>query len=113
MAYSVAGSGSDDGGAGSGGEISESGKAKKLKLNASQNETPQESRAGSPVPQGARSFSGSRASSPEGSTTARGKPALQLQMIPLFLIHPFAREGGGREREKEKEESTRQGEDYL
>ncbi|PWY96796.1 transcription initiation factor IIF, alpha subunit [Aspergillus sclerotioniger CBS 115572] len=65
-----AGSISDvDGGAGSGGEMSESGKTKKLKLNppsvASQSVTPQGSRAGSPVPLGSKSFSGSRASSPE------------------------------------------------
>lgn len=65
-----AGSGSDvDGGAGSGGEMSESGKTKKLKLNppsvASQGGTPQGSRAGSPAPLASRSFSGSRASSPE------------------------------------------------
>lgn len=65
-----AGSCSDaDGGAGSGGEMSESGKTKKLKLNppsaASQSGTPQGSRAGSPTPLAGRSFSGSRASSPE------------------------------------------------
>ncbi|PYH66513.1 transcription factor IIF subunit TFG1 [Aspergillus vadensis CBS 113365] len=65
-----AGSASDvDGGAGSGGEMSESGKVKKLKLNppsvASQSVTPQGSRAGSPAPLGSKSFSGSRASSPE------------------------------------------------
>lgn len=65
-----AASGSDvDGGAGSGGEMSESGKTKKLKLNppsvASRGGTPQGSRAGSPAPLASRSFSGSRASSPE------------------------------------------------
>lgn len=70
---SIAGSVSDDGGAGSGGEISESGKVKKLKLNTSQNDTPQGSRAGSPVPQGSRSFSGSRGSSPDGSTVMKGQ----------------------------------------
>ncbi|RHZ45215.1 uncharacterized protein CDV56_102782 [Aspergillus thermomutatus] len=71
------GSGSDvDAGAGSGAEMSESGKSKKLKLNpppgASRGGTPQGSRAASPVA-GSRSFSGSRASSPEG---ARGKSNL-------------------------------------
>ncbi|GAB1212029.1 hypothetical protein ATERTT37_001156 [Aspergillus terreus] len=64
-----AGAGSDvDGGAGSGAEMSESGKAKKLKLNppgVSRSGTPQGSRAGSPTPLASRSFSGSRASSPE------------------------------------------------
>ncbi|KAF7593043.1 hypothetical protein BBP40_012131 [Aspergillus hancockii] len=64
------GSASDaDGGVGSGGEMSESGKTKKLKLNpslaVSQSGTPQGSRAGSPTPLAGRSFSGSRASSPE------------------------------------------------
>lgn len=68
------GSGSDlDAGVGSGAEMSESGKSKKLKLNppsgVSRGGTPQGSRAASPVA-GNRSFSGSRASSPEG---ARGK----------------------------------------
>lgn len=67
------GSGSDvDTGVGSGPEMSESGKTKKLKLNppsaASRGGTPQGSRAGSPV--AGRAFSGSRASSPEG--TSRG-----------------------------------------
>lgn len=66
-----AGSGSDvEAGAGSGGEMSESGKTKKLKLNppalVSQSGTPQGSRAASPAA-GNRSFSGSRASSPEGA----------------------------------------------
>ncbi|KAA8649238.1 hypothetical protein EYZ11_003043 [Aspergillus tanneri] len=63
-----AGSASDvDPGAGSGGEMSERGKTKKLKLSplASQGGTPQGSRAGSPTPLAGRSFSGSRASSPE------------------------------------------------
>ncbi|KAL4889294.1 hypothetical protein BDV59DRAFT_120415 [Aspergillus ambiguus] len=63
------GAGSDDGGAGSGAEMSESGKTKKLKLNppsaVSRSGTPQGSRAGSPTPLASRSFSGSRASSPE------------------------------------------------
>lgn len=58
-----------DPGAGSGGEMSESGKTKKLKLNppslASRGGTPQGSRAASPTPLASRSFSGSRASSPE------------------------------------------------
>lgn len=48
--------------------MSESGKAKKLKLNppgVSRSGTPQGSRAGSPTPLASRSFSGSRASSPE------------------------------------------------
>lgn len=75
MLAGSAGSASDvDGGAGSGGEMSESGKVKKLKLNppsvASQSVTPQGSRAGSPAPLGSKSFSGSRASSPE---SLRGK----------------------------------------
>lgn len=65
------GSGSDiDAGAGSGGDLSESGKPKKIKLNppagASRGGTPQGSRAASPVA-GGRSFSGSRASSPDGA----------------------------------------------
>ncbi|KAL2863101.1 transcription factor IIF subunit TFG1 [Aspergillus lucknowensis] len=64
------GSGSDvDGAAGSGGEMSESGKSKKLKRNppsvVSQGGTPQGSRAASPTPMVGKSFSGSRASSPE------------------------------------------------
>lgn len=72
------GPGSDvDAGAGSGGEMSESGKTKKLKLNppsaASRGGTPQGSRAGSPVA-GNRSFSGSRASSPEGAARGRATP---------------------------------------
>ncbi|PWY64528.1 transcription initiation factor IIF, alpha subunit [Aspergillus heteromorphus CBS 117.55] len=58
-----------DGGAGSAGEMSENGKSKKLKLNppsaVSQSVTPQGSRAGSPAPLANKSFSGSRASSPE------------------------------------------------
>ena len=65
-----AGSASDvDGAVGSGGEVSESGKSKKLKLNppsvVSQGETPQRSRAGSPTSVTGRNLSGSRASSPE------------------------------------------------
>lgn len=73
-----AGSISDvDGGAASGGEMSESGKAKKLKLNpptaASQTGTPQGSRAASPTAIGSRGFTGSRASSPEGGVPMRGK----------------------------------------
>ncbi|KAL4780486.1 hypothetical protein BJX76DRAFT_337885 [Aspergillus varians] len=58
-----------EGAAGSGGEMSEAGKSKKLKLNPplmiSQGETPQGSRAGSPTSVTGRNFSGSRASSPE------------------------------------------------
>lgn len=54
--------------------MSDSGKTKKLKLNppaaTSRGATPQGSRAASPVA-GNRSFSGSRASSPEGAP--RGK----------------------------------------
>ncbi|OJJ08969.1 hypothetical protein ASPVEDRAFT_156535 [Aspergillus versicolor CBS 583.65] len=54
---------------GSGGEVSESGKSKKLKPNppsvVSQGETPQRSRAGSPTSVTGRNLSGSRASSPE------------------------------------------------
>lgn len=70
-----AGSGSEaDAGAGSGGEMSESGKTKKIKLNppstTPRNATPQGSRVGSPAPLAGRSFSGSRASSPESN---RGK----------------------------------------
>lgn len=73
-----AGSISDvDGGAASGGEMSESGKTKKLKLNpptaASQTGTPQGSRAGSPTAIGNRGFTGSRASSPEGGVPMRGQ----------------------------------------
>ncbi|CAI7661383.1 unnamed protein product [Penicillium pancosmium] len=66
------GSGSDVDMAGSGAEMSESGKPKKLKLSLpgqSRTGTPVGSRAGSPIA-GGRSFSGSRASSPEG---ARGR----------------------------------------
>ncbi|KAL4911875.1 hypothetical protein BDW62DRAFT_38841 [Aspergillus aurantiobrunneus] len=58
-----------DGVAGSGGEISETGKSKKLKLNppstTSQGEMPQRSRASSPTPVAGRNFPGSRASSPD------------------------------------------------
>ncbi|KAH1284489.1 hypothetical protein KXX16_008220 [Aspergillus fumigatus] len=68
----VAGAGSvsdADGGAASGGEMSESGKIKKLKLNppaaTSQGGTPQGSRAGSPTPIGSKGLAASRASSPE------------------------------------------------
>ncbi|KAL4868934.1 hypothetical protein BDV12DRAFT_168627 [Aspergillus spectabilis] len=65
-----AGSASDaDGAAGSGGEMSETGKSKKLKLNPpsmlSQGDTPQSSRAGSPVSVAGKNLSGSRASSPD------------------------------------------------
>ncbi|KAL4880513.1 hypothetical protein BJY04DRAFT_191482 [Aspergillus karnatakaensis] len=65
-----AGSASDvDGAAGSGGEMSETGKSKKLKLNPpsmiSQGDTPQSSRAGSPASAAGKTFTGSRASSPE------------------------------------------------
>ncbi|KAL3469378.1 hypothetical protein BJX99DRAFT_241484 [Aspergillus californicus] len=72
------GSASDvDGAVGSGGEMSESGKSKKLKLNppsvTSQGETPQGSRAGSPNPVVGRSFSGSRASSPESLRDITGQ----------------------------------------
>ncbi|KAL4936990.1 hypothetical protein BDV06DRAFT_82639 [Aspergillus oleicola] len=71
-----AGSASDlDGAVGSGGDMSETGKTKKLKLNPpsiiSQGDTPQGSRAGSPTSVAGRNISGSRASSPEslkGST---------------------------------------------
>lgn len=67
----AAGSGSDVDAAGSAGEMSESGKTKKLKLNPpgmrSPSGTPQGSRAGSPTPLSARGYSGSRASSPEQS----------------------------------------------
>ncbi|KAL4922982.1 transcription factor IIF subunit TFG1 [Aspergillus undulatus] len=64
------GSASDvDGAVGSGGDISETGKSKKLKLNppsmTSQGETPQRSRAGSPASVAGRQLAGSRASSPE------------------------------------------------
>ncbi|KAL4993695.1 hypothetical protein BDV10DRAFT_18033 [Aspergillus recurvatus] len=67
-----AGSASDvDGGAGSAGEMSETGKSKKLKLNppsmTSQGITPQGSRAGSPTSVTGKNLSGSRASSPESS----------------------------------------------
>lgn len=73
-----AGSTSDaDGGAGSGGEMSENGKPKKLKLNpppaSSRGGTPQGSRAGSPTPTGSRGITGSRASSPEGGAPMRGE----------------------------------------
>lgn len=73
-----AGSASDaDGGAGLGGEMSESGKTKKLKLNpppvsTSPGATPQGSRAGSPASLANRGFS-SRASSPEGGSSVRGR----------------------------------------
>ncbi|KAL2215257.1 hypothetical protein M432DRAFT_144826 [Thermoascus aurantiacus ATCC 26904] len=73
-----AGSGSDvEGGAASGGEMSESGKSKKLKLNppaaSSQNGTPQGSRTGSPAPLASKGVTGSRASSPEGGTAVKGQ----------------------------------------
>ncbi|KAJ5667917.1 uncharacterized protein N7477_006487 [Penicillium maclennaniae] len=76
------GSGSDvDIGIGSGPEISESGKVKKLKLNppsaTSRGGTPQGSRAGSPI--AGRAFSGSRASSPEG--TSRGMCSIDTSQI--------------------------------
>ncbi|KAL5335665.1 hypothetical protein BJX70DRAFT_309694 [Aspergillus crustosus] len=58
-----------DGAAGSGGEISETGKSKKLKPNPpsvlSQGDTPQSSRPGSPVLVAGKNSSESRASSPE------------------------------------------------
>jgi len=80
-----AGSGSDvEGGAASGGEMSESGKSKKLKLNppaaSSQNGTPQGSRTGSPAPLASKGVTGSRASSPEGGTAVKGKFHLVLQL---------------------------------
>ncbi|KAL4959184.1 transcription factor IIF subunit TFG1 [Aspergillus stella-maris] len=73
---SGAGSASDiDGAVGSGGDMSETGKAKKLKLNPPsiipQVDTPHGSRAGSPTSVAGRNISGSRASSPDsmkGST---------------------------------------------
>ncbi|KAJ5910288.1 hypothetical protein N7504_004931 [Penicillium tannophilum] len=69
----ASGSGSDVDAVGSGAEMSENGKSKKLKLNppsgGSRGGTPQGSRAASPVA-GNQSFSGSRASSPDG---ARGQ----------------------------------------
>lgn len=81
------GSGSDvDIGPGSGPEMSESGKAKKLKLNppsaASRGGTPQGSRAGSPI--AGRAFSGSRASSPEG--TSRGMYFIDMSQIYIHLL---------------------------
>lgn len=84
------GSGSDvDTAAGSGAEMSESGKTKKLKLNprnnASRSGTPSGSRAASPVA-GNRSFSGSRASSPDG---ARGKSFLSLPSGPSSTLIEF------------------------
>ncbi|KAL2001696.1 hypothetical protein VTN02DRAFT_1388 [Thermoascus thermophilus] len=74
----AAGSGSDiEGGAASGGEMSESGRNKKLKLNppaaASQNGTPQGSRSGSPAPLGGKGVAGSRASSPECGAALKGQ----------------------------------------
>lgn len=73
-------------GAGSGGEISESGKVKKLKLNppgvSSSGGTPQGSRAGSPTPLGNKGLSGSRASSPEQSSSMRG-------MFDPFAMEPI------------------------
>jgi hypothetical protein len=79
----VAGSVSDaDGGAASGGEMSESGKIKKLKLNppaaTSQGGTPQGSRAGSPTPIGSKGLGASRASSPE---SLRGKVSLDAHVF--------------------------------
>ncbi|KAI9929793.1 hypothetical protein MW887_001269 [Aspergillus wentii] len=75
-----------DGGAGSGGEISENGKTKKLKLNppaiSSQSGTPQGSRAASPTPLGNKSFSGSRASSPEGGQVRVSTPGPSGQSFP-------------------------------
>lgn len=79
----AAGSGSDiEGGAASGGEMSESGRNKKLKLNppaaASQNGTPQGSRSGSPAPLGGKGVAGSRASSPECGAAMKGRFDLEL-----------------------------------
>lgn len=88
MATGIAGSTSDDGGAGSGGEMSESGKTKKLKLNPSRGGTPQGSRAGSPAPMAGRSFSGSRASSPEGTASMKGKFDLLLSWDSKFPNFP-------------------------
>ncbi|PLN75315.1 Rap30/74 interaction domain-containing protein [Aspergillus taichungensis] len=84
-----AGSGSEaDAGAGSGGEMSESGKTKKIKLNppstTPRTATPQGSRAGSPAPLAGRSFSGSRASSPESNRgpTRLSTPGVSGQAFP-------------------------------
>lgn len=79
------GSGSDVEMAGSGGEMSESGKTKKLKLNppgTSRGGTPVGSRAGSPIA-GGRSFSGSRASSPDGG---KGKSHFHFPHYLYFTL---------------------------
>ncbi|KAJ5774661.1 Transcription Factor IIF Rap30/Rap74 interaction [Penicillium paradoxum] len=78
-----AGSGSDvDTGVGSGAELTEGGKIKKLKLNptsASRSGTPQGSRAGSPLPRP----TGSRASSPDGPRGIRvSTPISGIQTFP-------------------------------
>jgi transcription initiation factor TFIIF subunit alpha len=74
--------------------MSESGKIKKLKLNppsaASRGGTPQGSRAGSPVA-GNRSFSGSRASSPEGA--ARGTYLVATSLLYDGTDTDFAGQG--------------------
>ncbi|KAL4757229.1 transcription factor IIF subunit TFG1 [Aspergillus foveolatus] len=79
-----AGSASDvEGGAGSAGEMSETGKSKKLKLNpppmTSQAITPHGSRAGSPTSVAGKNFTGSRASSPE---SLRGSNATGHARVP-------------------------------
>ncbi|PKX91545.1 transcription factor IIF subunit TFG1 [Aspergillus novofumigatus IBT 16806] len=77
------------GGAASGGEMSESGKIKKLKLNppaaTSQGGTPQGSRAGSPTPIGSKGLGASRASSPE---SLRGQNRVSTPVPSVTLSFP-------------------------
>ncbi|OJJ45533.1 hypothetical protein ASPZODRAFT_120017 [Penicilliopsis zonata CBS 506.65] len=87
-----AGSTSDlDGGAGSAGEMSETGKSKKLKLTStlpSQVGTPQGSRANSPAPPGVRGNTGSRASSPEGGMRVPGRVSTPIPSGPQSFPTP-------------------------
>ncbi|KAI9367411.1 hypothetical protein BJX61DRAFT_305950 [Aspergillus egyptiacus] len=89
----TAGSASDiDAAAGSGGEMSEGGKSKKLKLSPpaiSQAGTPQGSRGGSPAPVPGKSFPGSRASSPE---SLRGQTRVSTPGPPSTQGFPTAAE---------------------
>lgn len=86
-AHGGAGSGSDiDPAAGSGAELTESGKIKKLKLNP-----PTGSRGGTPQAQGSRAASpmagrlpGSRASSPEGAVKRQARVSTPLSGNPTF-----------------------------
>lgn len=72
--------------------MSESGKAKKLKLNppglSSPTGTPQGSRAGSPTPLSGRGFSGSRASSPDQGSS-RGMYFFLWQEDKIIVSNHF------------------------